>query len=755
MPTILINWKSRENALPIIEKDFFGPIYEFMPDLFEFTPGDRLQIINISEYVRKVTSSQQQYFKKIAVNQPIEDLQNAFAECSVVNRPHLLNKLIETADKNVQTKPGGYRFGNDEKSLATYLRMLVGPLAYETIHRNLTTAIPSLSSTNRYVQKMNCRVNEGILRCNELNLFLEYRNWPKIVSLSEDATRIVGRVQYDRKTNQVLGFVQPIAARNGMPIPFSFPARNAHEIMQYFDGTKSESQLVNVIMAQPIGLEASYGFCLMLFSSDNKYTSDDVCNRWKFIIDTLKELDITVLNFSSDSDPRYNAAMRKLSHLGCDSNLFGQQKWYQLGDMKSISNLGEFDTIFTQDTTHNGVKLRNLFLKTAKNDKKLPMGKYYIRQSHLKQLIDRFPKDMHNLTNSTLNPMDKQNFDSVKRICNNKVIELLRSKLAGSQGTIKFLEIMQYVIDSYMNETLSPLERVYKMWYSVFMLRLWRAFIVSRKKTTLKENFMSMNCYVCIELNAHSLLKMLLQLKQINMPNLFLTHQLGSQPCESLFRQCRSFTTTYSTVANCTVKEMLERISKIELQNNISSETGKIYSFPRIGQRQTDCVKVFELPSSIDIQNEIQKAKNNALNDAVSIGLVNKSTNTFDFACNINPYVNKQRKMSMPKSVLPNRIQVKFTVRLDKVTLKNFADQFEGIEIDNYSHFVELYRNGTTGKRIIVKKTSFVWLIRKDPVRLSSDRLERVKANTMKRKNHRGIHIKTKPIKSKQSSLFI
>lgn len=703
MPTILINWKSRENALPIIEKDFFGPIYEFMPDLFEFTPGDRLQIKNISEYVRKVTSSQQQYFKKIAVNQPIEDLQNAFAECSVVNRPHLLNKLIETADKNVQTKPGGYRFGNDEKSLATYLRMLVGPLAYETIHRNLTTALPSLSSTNRYVQKMNCRVNEGILRCNELNLFLEYRNWPKIVSLSEDATRIVGRVQYDRKTNQVLGFVQPIAARNGMPIPFSFPARNAHEIMQYFDGTKSESQLVNVIMAQPIGLEASYGFCLMLFSSDNKYTSDDVCNRWKFIIDTLKELDITVLNFSSDSDPRYNAAMRKLSHLGCDSNLFGQQKWYQLGDMKTISNLGEFDTIFTQDTTHNGVKLRNLFLKTAKNDKKLPMGKYYIRQSHLKQLIDRFPKDMHNLTNSTLNPMDKQNFDSVKRICNNKVIELLRSKLAGSQGTIKFLEIMQYVIDSYMDETLSPLERVYKMWYSVFMLRLWRAFIVSRKKTTLN-----------------------------------------------------TFTTTYSTVANCTVKEMLERISKIELQNNISSETGKIYSFPRIGQRQTDCVKVFELPSSIDIQNEIQKAKNNALNDAVSIGLVNKSqSDTFDFACDINPYVNKQRKMSMPKSVLPNRIQVEFTIRLDKVTLKNFADQFEGIEIDNYSHFVELYLNGSTGKRIIVKKTSFVWLIRKDPVRLSSDRLERVKANTMKRKNHRGIHIKTKPIKSKQSSLFI
>lgn len=578
--------------------------------------------------------------------------------------------------------------------------MIAGPLAYDTIQKNLQSALPSLSSTNRYIRKINSRLIEGILRCNELQLFLEERKLPKVISLSEDATRIVGRIQYDRKTNQVIGFVQPIDRKNGMPVPFSFPMRNARQIMQYFDGTHNESPFVNAIMAQPIGCKESHAFCLMLFGSDNKYTIGDVCNRWTFIMDALNSLGIVVLNISSDSDPRYNAAMRKLSLLGSESKLFDQESWYKMGKIKKPTSLDEFDTVFTQDTTHNGVKLRNLILKTIKNEKKLPIGKYYIQQSHLKQLIGKFPKDMHNLTLSTLNPIDKQNFDSVKRMCSDKVINLLRCEVHNSHGTVKFLELMQCIIDSYMDQTLSPLQRVYKIWYSVFMLRLWRAFIVSKKSLRLKENFMSMNCYICIELNAHSLLKMLIQLKKINMPNLFMPHQLGSQPCEALFRQARSFTTTYSTVANCSVKEFLERINKIELQNNISSNIGNVYLFPRLGIKKNN-VNVFELPSLTDIQSVLEKAKSNALIDAVSLGLIQKSrSKSFNFACNINAYVNKPTKQRTPNATKRNTFRVKHTIQLDKVALKNFAGQFEGKEVDNHSPYLEINHDSSIEKPI-------------------------------------------------------
>lgn len=149
-------------------------------------------------------------------------------------------------------------------------------------------ALPSLPSTNRYLT-IHYKPIEGILRSKELNIFLEERELKKVVSLSEDATRVVGRLQYDSNTNQISGFVLPLHKTNGLPVPFSFPARDTTEIMQYFDEHHPISSNVNVIMAQPIGKKTSPAFCLLIFGSDNKYTYKDVCNRWEFIIHELKK----------------------------------------------------------------------------------------------------------------------------------------------------------------------------------------------------------------------------------------------------------------------------------------------------------------------------------------------------------------------------------------------------------------------------------------------------------------------------------
>lgn len=75
----------------------------------------------------------------------------------------------------------------------------------------LTLSLPSLPSTNRYIQTTNCRINEGVLRANELYTYLTERNLPLVVCLSEDATKIVDRTQYDSATNQIIDFVPPIS----------------------------------------------------------------------------------------------------------------------------------------------------------------------------------------------------------------------------------------------------------------------------------------------------------------------------------------------------------------------------------------------------------------------------------------------------------------------------------------------------------------------------------------------------------------
>lgn len=143
---------------------------------------------------------------------------------------------------------------------------------------------------------------------------------------------------------------------------------------------------------------------------------------------------------------------------------------------------------------------------------------------------------------------------------------------------------MRDVIDAFMDQSLGPMQRIRKMWYSIFIIRIWRQFIMLQKKYKLKDNFLTSNCYACLEINAHSMIMCMLHLKQTNRSDLFLPHLFESQPCESLFRQLRSFTSTYSTVTNCTIKEAMSRISKIQLQNDIIHGTSSHFVYPRFSK---------------------------------------------------------------------------------------------------------------------------------------------------------------------------
>lgn len=713
----------------IDQAEYLGKYFVNTPEHFEIFRGERKQLKRVTEYVnfifdREGLQNGSLYFASLsptteAAKHPVEK------EIKVTSETHFfLRKLVSAADKNVYRKSGGFRYDSDVKMFTSYLRMIAGPLAYDTLHRNLPHALPSLSSTNRYIQKSNCHVTEGILRAEELLQYLNARKLKPIVSISEDATRINGRIQYDSRTNQILGFPLPISDKNGMPIPFSYKARSATEILQHFTNNDSEASLVNVVMAQPISDVRAPPFCLLVFSTDNKYNSRHVHLRWKFICDNLQKVGIKTITLSSDSDPKYNSAMKSLSMIGVESNYFTDCDWFSCGDL----NISENAQFCVQDVPHIGTKLRCLLLKTLKNPKKLPFGKkFYIQQAHIAYLLNKFTKDKHNLTASIIYPVDRQNFEeTVLRICDTKVTDLLRSSVIGSQATIKFLEIMKAVIDSYMDIQLTPIKRIEKIWYAVFILRIWRNYIVSTKTLSLKENFLSANCYTCIELNAHSLVLIILHLRKSGSPEHFLPFLMMSQPCECQFRQIRSFTSTYSTVVNCSVKEFLSRISKIQLQNNIACNHGSNYQFPRLGNASRKAESPLNLPTLDELFVQIENCKRDALHDAIQIGLITaKQAENFDFACKISPYnikspgkARSEKKSRHPKPVLFPTWR--------GLLLKNFAEKFSDRTVDQNSPYVEL---SGSNKRIIVKKTSLCWLLKRDSSKMSSDRLLRVQQN--------------------------
>lgn len=709
---------------------YFGP-YAHLPNEFKFRIGDKKLIHRMIAQVNAMVNNGDMGISKSNQKESRDESspnkKNQQMSADAAQTYYFLRKLNDAADRNASRERGGYRFSDETKQFATYIRIIAGPLAYETLQRNLKCALPALVSVNRYIRKSKSKIIEAVPRIEELLVYLTSRNLPLKVSISEDATRIIGRVQYDSITNQLMGFVLPMNKSNGMPIPFSFPAKNAESILSHFSKQNSTSQFMNVVMVQPLANAPPFG--LMVYGTDNKQSTNDIITRWLHLQKKMKEKNIDVLTISTDSDPKYNAAMRFLSKLGSSSN-FLNSPWFRCGNMDNEM------PFFVQDTVHVGTKLRNFLLRTVLNKKVIPFGNCFIKMQHLVYLLANFPKDRHELTGTILNPVDRQNFASVKRMCDTKVINLLRSEVFGGEGTALFLEMVKNIIDSYIDTTLAPLDRVRKMWYSLFIIRIWKEFVTKSKNYTVKDNFLTMNCYACIELNAHALIQIMCHLRDNEIESLFLPHLFSSQQCESTFRLLRSLTSTYSTVTNFTVKEAINRIDKIELQNQIMHVMPE-FTYPRLGKKDFANNQQQKLPTTTEISNVILQCQRDAIKTAIKFKLISsrttEATKRKTTACHINEYIPKKTNNSkaVPHSQAIPMKQLAVS-DLKNIALKNYAEK-KANPITETSPYIELCFDS---KRIVVKKTSLCWLLRPDDgPKLSNDRLLRVRASNISKEN--------------------
>ena len=182
-----------------------------------------------------------------------------------------LKKLHESAIVNSNRKKSGNRYDNALKLFATYLYTIGGRMLYETLYANLP--LPSLTTVSRTINKYNYFIREGQCRAKELKEFLISRNLPLVVWLSEDATRLTGRVQYDKETNQLIGFVLPFDS-NGMPIANTCSATSVNKMEESFNNG-TIAKLIYVVIAQSL-VERGPPFSLCLFGTDNKFTYIDV-----------------------------------------------------------------------------------------------------------------------------------------------------------------------------------------------------------------------------------------------------------------------------------------------------------------------------------------------------------------------------------------------------------------------------------------------------------------------------------------------
>lgn len=617
----------------------------------------------------------------------------------------MLQTFVNSADRNVDRKKPGYRFDSLTKMFSAYIFMIAGRLAYETLNANLPLSMPSTSTVSRFLTDNGPKIIEGKMRTDELLEYLKTRKLPLKVSLSEDATRITAKISYDPSTNQLIGFALPLD-NNGMPIKFSFPARNTKEIQDHFNNSANFiSTTAYVQMAQPLDRNTP-PFCLMIFLIDNTFTACNVLKRWRFQAAELKEKGIQINNISTDGDARPLKVMKYLSKIGQTDLSFFDCEWYSCG--------GYVETTFIQDIIHILTKLRNRLLTYSRV---FPIGNKIISQSHLKYLLENVSKDKHLMTFSDIEPKDRQNSLSAEKICSKNSIQCLLDYVPGSEGTATYLRATRNLFDAFMDD-LNSKERIYLMWYSVFFFRAWRSWLISSEKVkdptaknktrnfyNLKENFISTNCYTCIELNAHALVKQILveestEEGMCDRSKLFFPNLYGSQPCEAMFRQIRSFTSTFSTIVNFNMLEIVNRIKKIQLQNDIIATSNGVIKFPRFEKNMSKAgdpsnQSRFEGLTRASIISEIERAKKDVTCELNKFGI---DTTQLNFNCQVKP-VHEEDMMKDDDCESDDELD-EFDLRLEYDDIySDDDDDGEEYELDEPNHLEDL--NSLSGKIFI------------------------------------------------------
>ena len=356
---------------------------------------------------------------------------------------------------------------------------------------------------------------------------------------------------------------------------------------------------------------------------------------------------IKVLVLATDGDSRAMKLMRICSQLGVQLSTSDRASEDSLVNHHSLRVLLPYflcdfspcSFISIQDPTHLGAKLR---CRLGKCDKFMPLGNKIASLAHITELMGKVGKDVHGLREGDILFEDKMNYDAVRRLCNPKVRSLLKKHVVGSEGTIFYLKLMDFLTNSFMDKKLDPLTRVYQMWFAVFCLRYWRYWVSCDSVYSLGKHFLTLNAYLCAEINAHGVVMLLVRLSKDGTPNLFKPWLMSSQPCESYFKCARSFTPVGSTQLTFTLFDFLiHRCRKADAHirlTGLGSTENIVYprhnkNQERYGSLSTETYVCETLPSVEEIKCEMEKARCNGKTEMEALGvcLADRDSLTFNF----------------------------------------------------------------------------------------------------------------------------
>lgn len=510
---------------------------------------------------------------------------------------------IRNIFQNLQTTKNKYKYDIPIEKFALLIYIFGGRNCYEFLRLNLSGSLPHVSRMESLIRNQEMMMIEGEFRFQSMQ---EYSKSSKCnyVFIAEDATSATCRVDYDATLNAFIGLSPPLV--DGLPQVNFFQTENFDQLELWFNEI-DKAKLINLIMLKSLSL-SDPPFILSAYGSNGKAEAIDILKRWLFIYDECRIRNVHVIGFSSDADARYLRSMRLCSRFFATLPNFDLFKHRDMFRIKIPSQWSWFFMeheqilFFMQDGIHIATKFRNRLLsRTAK----LKMGSHWIDIQDLFDLIQSESKMKHNLIKCDVDPKDRQNFRSCLRISSQDVLNLLE-KNEKAKGTYVYLSLLRSLIIALTERPITIEERLFHIWTVVFTCRFWFSWIQSSEfrndsntsissSTSRRNMFITKPTFWCIEINAHTLLSIVLLVIQNKLPiDALNTFVFNSQICENTFRIARSLSGSFSSNTNFSVKSFLKRCEKIAVINSIKNCDGQIagcqFSFPQHHKTQKESI---------------------------------------------------------------------------------------------------------------------------------------------------------------------
>ena len=402
-----------------------------------------------------------------------------------------------------------------------------------------------------------------------------------LVEQAEDETAIMKYFTYDQRQDIMVGSCGPKGADHVCQDSFVYKVGESYEDLVDFFRDNVLSSYARVIMFNPLHIHLPTTV-IFLGCTCNSFDSKYVAKQWKkcqqIFADHFYEIfKAPLIGQASDGDSRRRKCMKKNGggeegeRFTINSDNFTISSKIEKDDSMNVVALN----IPNQDYIHNGKKAT---FPLDHATRKLAVGTHMAHMNHLILVKTYFDFKEHGLRSEDVENQDRQNWASAQRKLFPRVQKCLKKLEKGESssgrkedvlGTRMYLYVFYMYIEIFFSLKLTLYERVQYASTVANFLRIWRSWIYHSPSHSLKENFITMQCYTDVIISCHAAVLHIRAGRIFTPSEEMILSKTGSNCCEDYFSSNGSFVMNRHTYR---FADMVETLPKMNRVNEIRAD---------------------------------------------------------------------------------------------------------------------------------------------------------------------------------------